>query len=40
MVAAESLIFSATAELKEEVSKKKRAGLLGELRAMSRTMRD
>ena len=38
MVAAESLIFSATAELKEDVSKKKRAGLLGELRAMGRAM--
>jgi len=40
MTAAESLIFSATAELKEEVSKKKRAGLLEELRAMGRAMRE
>ena len=38
MTIAESLIFSATAELKEDVSKKKRAGLLEELRAMSRAM--
>jgi hypothetical protein len=40
MVAAESLIFSATAELREEVGKKKRARLLEELRAMSRAMQE
>ena len=40
MTAAESLIFSATAELKEDVSKKRRAGFLEELREMSRTMQE
>jgi hypothetical protein len=40
MTGANSLILSATAELKEEVSEKKRVGLLEELRAMGRAMKE